>query len=246
MRILPVLDLLAGQVVRGIAGRRQEYRPIVSRLTTSTAPLEVALAFRDHFGLTDLYLADLDAIAGKPPALPICAALLQAGFDPWVDAGIGPGGTTLDSLAKLGVHNLVAGLESLDGPGDLHTFLTCFGPSNLVFSLDLKAGQPLGNVTAWQTPDPWTIAQQAIQLGVQRILVLDLAGVGTGQGNQTVDLCARLRASFPLLEITTGGGVRGADDLAQLQLIGVNNVLVASALHDGRMCKEDFLNKFPC
>ena len=41
MRILPVLDLKGGQVVRGLAGRRQEYQPIRSRLTPSCQPLAV-------------------------------------------------------------------------------------------------------------------------------------------------------------------------------------------------------------
>src|SRR5207253_1947746 len=64
MRILPVLDLQNGVVVRGLAGRRAEYRPVVSRLTTSHQPLDIAQAFRDIFGFEHLYLADLDAIAG--------------------------------------------------------------------------------------------------------------------------------------------------------------------------------------
>jgi len=69
MKILPVLDVMGGVVVRGIAGRRSEYRPIVSRLTASTDPGDVAEAFRQHFGFDQLYLADLDALADRPPAL---------------------------------------------------------------------------------------------------------------------------------------------------------------------------------
>ena len=49
LRIIPVLDLQAGQVVRGIAGERQNYLPIVSRLTTSSRPLGIAQAFRAEF-----------------------------------------------------------------------------------------------------------------------------------------------------------------------------------------------------
>src|SRR5579872_5647704 len=48
MRIVPVLDLLGGVVVRGVGGRRREYRPVVSRLTPSCDPLDVARAFADH------------------------------------------------------------------------------------------------------------------------------------------------------------------------------------------------------
>lgn len=239
MQIVPVLDLMGAQVVRGVAGRRAEYRPIVSRLTRSTAPLDVARAFRDHFGLSELYLADLDALAGQPPALPVVVDLLQDNFRLWVDAGIGWHGANLDALAAVGVHNLVAGLESLHGPHDLHDFLGRFGAARLVFSLDLHDGQPLGNLAAWNIADAWAIAQEAIGLGVARILVLDLAGVGVDQGSKTAVLCARLRGSFPHLEIATGGGIRGADDLRQLQKNGVDKVLIASALHDGRISPEE-------
>ena len=68
MRVIPVLDIKDGLVVRGIGGRRDEYRPIASKLTASCQPVDVARAFRDLLGLEEIYLADLDAIAGARPA----------------------------------------------------------------------------------------------------------------------------------------------------------------------------------
>ena len=80
-----------------------------------------------------------------------------------------------------------------------------------------------------------TIAEQAIALGVRRLLVLDLAHVGVGQGLGTEPLCRMLRAKYPTLEITAGGGVRGTADLERLRDVGIDFVLAASALHDGRI-----------
>src|SRR5439155_22537904 len=91
----------------------------------------------------------------------------------------------------------------------------------------------------WIGADPWLIARQAVRLGVRRILILDLAGVGVSQGVSTTGLCTRLREAFPYLQIVTGGGVRGSEDLRQLKAIGVNAVLVASALHDGLLIRQD-------
>src|SRR5437763_9801240 len=88
LRVVPVLDLQGGVVVRGVAGRRREYRPVVSRLTDSCDPADVAAAFVRHFGLRELYVADLDAIAGSPPALATYAALHALGCSLWVDAGL--------------------------------------------------------------------------------------------------------------------------------------------------------------
>jgi phosphoribosylformimino-5-aminoimidazole carboxamide ribotide isomerase len=233
LRILPVLDLMGGLVVRGVAGRRQEYAPIVSRLTSSAEPVAVAAAFRDAFGFDELYLADLDAIGGKPPAWDIIAELLRLGFRLWVDAG--PGNDHAATLAKLGVQRIIAGLESLAGPEQLRQLVQ---RHEVVLSLDLFHGRPLGEKT-WQGSDSWSIACQAIDLGLTRMLVLDLAAVGVNQGTPTLEFCARLRGEFPFLEIITGGGIRDVGDLKALRRNGVDYALVASALHDGRLTLEE-------
>src|SRR5947207_216178 len=86
--ILPVLDLMHGQIVRGVAGNRAAYRPVESRLVRSADPLTVARAFRTQFGFTEFYLADLDAIQGGRPALDVYHALRADGYRLWIDAGI--------------------------------------------------------------------------------------------------------------------------------------------------------------
>ena len=238
MNILPVLDLTNGVVVRGVGGRRREYRPIVSQLTTSVDPLDVAQALHDRFGFDEFYLADLDAIAGRPPSLPVFARLLNKGHRLWVDAGLGSDLTHTRLLADIGIRHIIAGLESLEGPAQLRQLLDVHGPSSLIFSLDMKHGQPLAG-DAWSRADAWDIAGQAVRFGVLRMLVLDLAAVGVNRGTPTAELCGRLRTAFPSLEISTGGGIRGVDDLRKLQQAGIDHVLVASALHDGRLTPDD-------
>ena len=75
-------------------------------------------------------------------------------------------------------------------------------------------------------------------LGVRRMIVLDLARVGIGEGTGTEKLCARLTAAHPSLEVIAGGGVRGPEDLRRLTGCGVRTALVASALHDGRLTRR--------
>lgn len=234
MRIIPVLDVMAGQVVRGVAGRRSEYRPIVSQLTSSSQPLDVAQAFRTHFGLTELYVADLDAIAGAAPAWPLYAELRAHGFRLWVDAGVRDRERSA-RLADHGIEGIVVGLETVSGPETLATLCQEFGGDRILFSLDLKGGQPLGAVSAWRASDAWGIAMQAVELGVRRLIVLDLERVGVGSGAGTEELCRRIAESHPHLELVAGGGVRDRHDLERLQQCGVRAVLLASALHDGRI-----------
>jgi phosphoribosylformimino-5-aminoimidazole carboxamide ribotide isomerase len=85
----------------------------------------------------------------------------------------------------------------------------------------------------------WSIAAQAVGLGVRRLLVLDLARVGGGAGTGTDALCARLAAAYPEVEVSAGGGVRGVANLRRLRDCGLRAALVASALHDGSLTAAD-------
>jgi phosphoribosylformimino-5-aminoimidazole carboxamide ribotide isomerase len=237
MRILPVLDVMGGVVVRGVGGRRHEYQPVVSRLTPSKAPTDVARALRDHLGLSEMYLADLDAIGGAEPAWKLYEELHRAGFSLWLDAGLrdAPGAR---ALAAAGVEGVVIGLETIRGPADLAAACADLG-DRVVFSLDLKGGEPLGNLAAWQRPDARGIAAQAVALGVRRLLVLDLLRVGEGGGLGTEALCAALATDHLGVEVAAGGGVRDLDDLLRLRDCGLSAALVASALHDGTLSRRD-------
>jgi phosphoribosylformimino-5-aminoimidazole carboxamide ribotide isomerase len=238
MKVLPVLDLQGGRVVRGIGGLRREYRP----LTPDCQPVRVALSFRERFGLEELYLADLDAIEGKSPALPLFAELKRLGLRLWVDAGVS-NAAAAEPLFTAGIETVVAGLETVAGPTALAEI--CQGRAGrVVFSLDLRDGVPLGDVTAWRRPDARNIADQAIHLGLRRILLLDLKRVGMNTGTGTDLLAAELIAACPDLEVAVGGGVRDFTDLCRLKSLGVQATLVASALHDGRIKRED-LNALP-
>jgi phosphoribosylformimino-5-aminoimidazole carboxamide ribotide isomerase len=239
MRVLPVLDVQGGRVVRGVGGRRQEYRPVVSRLTTSCHPVDVAEAFRDHFGLSEIYLADLDAIAGAAPALSLYSVLRSRDFRLWVDAGLRTAAEA-GPLADAGVGGIVAGLETVVGPEVLAGLCRDHG-ERVVFSLDLRDGVPLGHVAAWGAGGAWSIAARAAADGVRRLIVLDLARVGGGGGTGTEELCRRLAGAYPEVEVIAGGGVRDRADLERLGRCGVAGVLVASALHDGRLRPEDLM-----
>jgi phosphoribosylformimino-5-aminoimidazole carboxamide ribotide isomerase len=232
-RIIPVMDVRADVVVRAIAGRREEYCGIVSRLTDSYDPLVVAEALRQFVGTDELYMADLDAIMDGRPNYRLMTELASRGFRTWVDAGV-----SVEACDELLVHDtgcavVIVGLEKVNNPVTLWGMCFSCGAENIAFSLDLKNGQPLGRRNEWHS-DPRQIIGDAEAIGVTRLIILDLSRVGTGTGTGTEDLCAWAKSKYPHLELIAGGGVRGPEDLPRLQAAGVDAVLVASALHDGR------------
>jgi phosphoribosylformimino-5-aminoimidazole carboxamide ribotide isomerase len=238
MRVIPVVDLKGGLVVRGVAGRRAEYRPVESVLASDPRPQTVAQAFAGA-GFREAYVADLDAIGGVPPARETYSQLAACGLSLIVDAGLSSVEQAhalagyLDSLGA--AHAIVAGLESLPDPATLAAMVRAVGPRRLVFSLDMKSGRPLNTAPAWRELSPRQIAVTALRAGVRRLIVLDLAAVGVNQGVGTQPLCRQLRCLDATLEIIAGGGVRGPQDLESLAAAGCDAALVASALHDGRI-----------
>jgi phosphoribosylformimino-5-aminoimidazole carboxamide ribotide isomerase len=238
MEIIPVLDLMNGVIVRGVAGRRDEYRPVVSRLAESSDPLLMARAFRNQLGLSRLYVADLDAILDKRPNGDAFRSLAADGFEIFIDAGLHDV-PSAESIFACGAAKVVVGLETWSAPAELGHLCKTAGSERVIFSLDLKRGMPLGDLTQWQTADPLMIALRAVDAGIRQIIVLDLAQVGSGTGVTTGDLCRRLLEHHPDLHLITGGGVRDAADLARLAEMGIAGVLVASALHDGSLQRAD-------
>jgi phosphoribosylformimino-5-aminoimidazole carboxamide ribotide isomerase len=234
MEILPVLDLLEGIVVRGVAGRRSEYRPIVSHLTDVPDVLSVARAFRSQFGLTRLYVADLDAIIYQRPNFDIYHTLASEGFELLIDAGSREIAAA-NQVVEAGAKKAIAGLETWPGPVELAELCDDLGAAQVVFSLDLLRGASVGQLDSWGTSDPFEIGAGAVQCGVTEMIVLDLAQVGVGEGVTTGSLCRRFKERFPGLSIITGGGIRNMADLLKLADLGVSGVLIASALHDGRI-----------
>ena len=236
MNIIPVIDLKAGLVVRGVAGRREEYRPIVSQLVSEPSPQAVAQALAQQFGFQDVYIADLDAIGGKPPSLRAYREIMACGLTPWIDAGVA---TVEAAQSLLDLGKIIVGLETLKSDAELRRIVDACSGERVIFSLDLKGGRPITSIDAWREASPDEIADRAIQSGVRRLIVLDLADVGVGQGTGTLELVERLHARHPQVEITAGGGVRGIYDLRRLATAGCSSALVASALHDGRLTPEE-------
>jgi phosphoribosylformimino-5-aminoimidazole carboxamide ribotide isomerase len=237
MRIVPVLDVRDGVAVHAVGGERAHYAPLRSVLATGAAdPVRLASGFRERLGLETVYLADLDAIAGRPPNRDAVRRIVDLGLAPWLDAGVRDAADARP-WADAGVGALILGTETLDGPDALGRVLDAIGPDAAIASLDLRDGRPiLAPGASWGTDDPLELADLAAGRGLRRAIVLDLARVGTGRGVEpTAALVARLRARHPAVSWMAGGGVAGAADLERLARAGADAALVGSALHDGRL-----------
>jgi phosphoribosylformimino-5-aminoimidazole carboxamide ribotide isomerase len=247
MQIIPVLDLAQGTAVHARAGERGRYEPVRSALVPDDVGNPVALlrAYREDLGATACYVADLDAIQGGAVQRSLIRELanLDAGCPGplMVDAGTGRAGETLEVLS-CGASEIVVGLESLGGFDDLARIVELVGASRVIFSLDLRLGSPMLNPALQDAvgaaPDAPSLAEQASDCGVRTLLVLDIGRVGTGCGVD-LGLLESLRRRFPSHRLLAGGGVLTRRDLDRMRDSGCDGVLVASAIHAGRIGAAD-------
>jgi phosphoribosylformimino-5-aminoimidazole carboxamide ribotide isomerase len=247
MDVIPVLDVKGGRAVHARRGERAAYARVAGVLGTGDDPLALAMAFRDRLGCRTLYLADLDAIASAASpsnrTLPLapCASLVRAlaalGLEIWVDAGVRSSAQAA-ALLEAGAVRVVVGLETLPGMDALAGIIAHGGPARTAFSLDLQGEVPLAADPRLAAMDPSAVAEAAVAVGADTLIVLDLARVGAS-GGPTLPLLRRLRLRLPDARLVAGGGVRDVADLEALADAGCAAALVATALHEGRVGRAE-------
>jgi phosphoribosylformimino-5-aminoimidazole carboxamide ribotide isomerase len=238
VRIIPVIDVMGGVVVRAVGGRREEYRPIKSRFTDSTDLSTVAETLLQASGANEVYVADLDGITGNGVLSKSVRRLLRAlRVQTWLDVGLRGDFDALDLPRSPFLRPVVA--SETAGPAPLRRAT----PEQLfrlrpAYSIDLRGGLLCGDWRYLELQGPGDavpLATKMYDFGYRTLIVIDLGRVGLGQGPGTEVSCKLIRTTLPDAEIIAGGGIRNWDDVKRLEDAGADAVLVASALHDGTL-----------
>ena len=231
MRIIPVIDLRAGEAVHGQGGDRARYEPVTSAITPMQGDaLALAQAYAAVLQTSEMYVADLDAIGGGAVQYVMHQRLARVSRC-WIDAGVRTEGDAC-SLIDAGADRVVVGLETLPSFGILQAIVRRLGADRVVFSLDLRSGTPLAHAEALRAMTPRELARRAVDAGAEAVIVLDLARVGNSGGADDV-MMREMRAALPGVDLIAGGGVRDREDLDRLAAAGANGALVATAVHRG-------------
>lgn len=240
-RLVPVIDLKDGVVVQAIAGQRASYQPVRSQLCPSAAPGEIARALRQKLQADRVYVADLNALAGGEPDWAAIQAIGESGLKLWLDLGCHSARAFHALAANVDLRpyldGIIVALETLRQEQDL----LAFGQVELesaIFSLDQRQGQLMTQVPAWRSLGPEQLASLAYRVGFRRIITLDLAYVGTAQGIQhACDRVRQLRQADPWQQVVSGGGLRDERDAERLADADCDAILVATAIHQGRITR---------
>ncbi len=216
MEVIPVLDITGGKAVAGKSGRRWEYRELKTVYTDSSDPVEIARALPHD----RLYVADLDGITDGKPDYPLLERLGDM-KKLMVDLGIRDYGDYRQAKA-LGAE-IVAATETLSDDESLSRIIR----EGCVVSIDMKDGIVLQHGSRFETPSD--AFNHFIDQGADRFIFLDISAVGTLAGNR-FGFLGDMDTNG--VEVMVGGGIV-SEDIPLLEKLGVDAVLVGTALHKG-------------
>jgi phosphoribosylformimino-5-aminoimidazole carboxamide ribotide isomerase len=253
--IVPVLDLMIGQVVLAAGGNRDQYLPVDSKLTRSARPLDVAKAMFQQTGCDWIYLADIDSFSGAAPAWHVYGQLLETGFGLWVDANWLSDGCVeaiTDRMPVLDRLRVIVSSETMSSADQFSKLGQLLDEGiRPIFSLDLKGQHVIGGSPEIAGQPPLDLIGKAIEAGARDVIVLDLGLVGTMQHEietaqaTTMELIEQIVRQFPNVRVTSGGGVASAEDAQRWLDAGCDHVLAASAIHHCRLTPDDVAELLP-
>ncbi len=222
MLIIPVIDLYAGNVVHAVEGHRETYRNIQTPLCHGSDPLVVVEALLGLYPFTTLYVADLDAIKDTGNNNNVINELLVQYPDIciWLDSAKSVYPT---SLSQSRFRQIIA-TETGISEQDLREHSSGM---DAILSLDFSARGFIGQQTVLENPSVWP----------GEIIVMSMNRVGMNQGPDIARL-TQIQSFAGNSRIYAAGGIRDDDDLARLDEQNISGVLLATALHQGRISAE--------
>ena len=226
MIIIPVLDLMNGEVVHAKHGNRHEYLPIRSVLTDSSEPRAVVQALLALYPFKQLYIADINAIQKTGSHKNIILKIMNSfpNLEIWLDAGFDKEA----SITSYQSRNIkpVLGSESLSSIGQYQALSTA-SKHRAILSLDYKDDRFQGAQDILSRARLWP----------NDVIVMLLNKVGSNAGPDLAKL-ASIKMRTKHSNIYAAGGVRNSADLEALKASNISGALIASALHNGALTHQ--------
>ncbi|NVM19232.1 MAG: hypothetical protein HWN80_16090 [Candidatus Lokiarchaeota archaeon] len=230
-KIIPVIDILNSEAVHAIKGEREKYKPLKSVLIKSSDPLKIVKKIKHESLINEVYVADLDAILRREPNFSLLTNILKI---PEIKVMIDPGiflAKNILEYSTYGLDSLILGLETIKNMEVISDCLEIMGSNKTIVSIDMYKEVIQTNVKELQNQSPIEVIKKIEELGVKKIILLDLYKVGQKIGGIS-PLYLKIREKFNE-QILVGGGIKDIRDIEMYKHHDFSGVLVGTALHDG-------------
>ena len=231
--VIPAIDLLDGKCVRLKQGRYD------AETVYSTDPVAMAKQWESQ-GAKRLHLVDLDgARTGLPKNINIIKSISK---EVSIPVEVGGGIRNFDLIKELisfGVDRVVLGTTAVNNPNTLGKYCQEF-EDKIAVAIDVRDGKIA--TEGWaklSNKDVYTLAQEAIKMGVRRFIYTDISrdGMLTGPNFEGI----RLFISKVHVPVIASGGVATKEDVFKAKEIGAEGCIVGKALYEGKIKLEEIL-----
>jgi phosphoribosylformimino-5-aminoimidazole carboxamide ribotide isomerase len=233
MKVIPAIDIMKGKVVRLSRGD-----PATAKLYDQWGtPVQVALKWKAD-GAERLHIIDLDAAFGLGNNLPVIKEIAEATA---LQVQVGGGIRTVEAARKIltaGIRYVILGALAFSDSNAIARIREKFSLDSAIVALDNKDGRVM--VEGWKTGTGftmWEALEKFVKLGVGTYLITSIAQDGMLQGP---DLETVSEAStYPGVNVIAAGGIGSLGDLAALNQVGVEGVVIGKALYEGRFTLKE-------
>ena len=223
MELIPALDILDNQIVHARLGLRKSYRPILSRLSDTSDPIDIIDGLLSLHPFKTFYIADINSILSKGNNAPTIKKIVQKFSKKqfWLDSGASDIDQVGSWIQDFGQHVVVVS-ESQKNL-DFLSYLKRNFFENIVLSLDFDSkNQFIGPKEILEDRLTWPT----------KVIFMTLSRVGSNRGPDLEKIQDLIKVSNRN-KIYTAGGVRNLNDLQALRNLNISGSLLATSLHDG-------------
>jgi len=232
MRIFPAVDILGGQCVQLVQGKRES-------ATVFGDPLSCATRWLDQ-GADALHVVNLDGAfgnSGKNAGL-ITDLVKKTG----VDIELGGGIRTIEDATRwlgTGVSRVIIATLATERPESIRMLADEFGSECVMAGVDARGGQIA--VHGWQETagDYLAWARRFEELGAGSLLYTNVDVEGLQQGVRFGPV--RNLIDHVHIPVVVAGGVSARSDVAGLRDAGASGAVLGSALYSGKITLKEAL-----
>ncbi|HOT03232.1 MAG TPA: 1-(5-phosphoribosyl)-5-[(5-phosphoribosylamino)methylideneamino]imidazole-4-carboxamide isomerase [Methanolinea sp.] len=230
MRVFPAVDILKGECVQLVQGKKDS-------ATVFGDPLDCARRWLD-LGARCLHVVNLDGAFGDSSSN--AQKIRQIVQETDIEVQLGGGIRSYEDASawlETGVERIILGTLATRDPPVLKRLSDEFGSSRIMAGVDARGGEI--TIEGWQKSggDYLVWAERFEDMGAGALLFTNVDVEGLQSGIDPEPVARLLRHTR--LPVTVAGGITTIDDIRVLKHLGSSGVVLGSALYSGRLQLRD-------
>jgi phosphoribosylformimino-5-aminoimidazole carboxamide ribotide isomerase len=231
--VIPAIDILEGKCVRLRQGQYD------AETVYSKNPVDIAKKWESE-GARRIHVVDLDgARTGLPANIGVIKSIIKEVKIPIQVGGGIRNFTIISDLIKYGADRVILGTTAIKNPNLLSSVCDKFG-DKIAVAIDAKG--EMAAAEGWMyvsKKNVFTLAKEAIDLGVVRFIYTDISRDGMMEGPNYTGISNFIaQVSVPVI---ASGGVTSKDDIEKLKELGAEGCIVGKALYEEKIKLSDLI-----